>query len=73
MKCDASCGKDATQVRDVPIVGDSLRFCDDCVAKEKAEFGKDFGWMVLTPEREAEEVRGDAATRKLIRLLFNKD
>lgn len=66
MKCDTHCGRDATQVRAVPTIGESLRFCDVCVAVEKDKYGKDFGWEPLTAELEAQEVAADEATQKSI-------
>jgi hypothetical protein len=70
MKCDkARCDRDATKVRIVPIIGESIRFCNECVNAELAEYGKDFGWEPLTPEREAEEASCDAAILKSKRLL----
>lgn len=56
-ECDAQ----ATQVCDVPIVGDSMCFCDAHVAASTAT-----GWYPLTLERAAQEERVEENTRNAI-------
>ena len=64
MKCQwhrNECPDDATQVCDVPVVGDSMCFCDTHAGKSP-----DLDWYPLTPERAIQEEEADRATRKAI-------
>lgn len=58
MRCQANsraCQKEAAFVRDIPNLGESLCFCVECVNREIVHHQKDFGWYVLTLEREKQE------------------
>ena len=57
-----ACHNEATQVADVPIVGDSICFCDDHVAQSSNS-----KWYPLTPERAAEEEKAEKDTWEAIR------
>jgi hypothetical protein len=73
MKCDViSCHNNATQIRAVPFVGDFLRCCNECVAKEKETYNEDFGWEILTPEREQEEISADEAFKVYMCKFFKR-
>lgn len=56
------CPNAATQVEDVPIIGDSCCFCDDCA--KKCPGGN---WYPLTPERAIEEEQAEKDTMEAIR------
>lgn len=58
------CPNEATQVCDVPVIGESVCYCDDHVKAEPTGVND---WYALTPERAIEEEKADETTKQVIR------
>jgi hypothetical protein len=64
------CPDEATQVADVPVIGESICFCDKHV-----EGSPGSKWYPLTAERAKEEEESEGSIRKMLqdfRLRFHK-